>query len=122
MIAVTVLSPDLKSKIDSRFGRAKHLLLVNPKTLRWEAVENAGHDASGGAGIRLAQLLSDRKVDAVISGRFGPKASDALERAGIAMHSCEASFTAEEAVSALNQGTLQTPAHTRSLKYVAGAK
>jgi predicted Fe-Mo cluster-binding NifX family protein len=117
MIAITVVSPDLKAELDPRFGRAPYVLLVDPGTLDWTSLENPGRQARGGAGIRLAQLLNDRKVDAVISGRFGPKATDALEKAGITMHSCEASCTAKEAISLLKDGKLGTQGGPRPLEH-----
>ena len=46
MIAITVLSPTLDSKIDTRFGRANHLLLIHPDSMEWEELENPGKDQS----------------------------------------------------------------------------
>lgn len=106
MIAVTVVSPDLRAEIEPRFGRAPYVLLVNPETLEWTSLENPGRQARGGAGIRLVQLLNDQGVDGVISGRLGPKATDALAKAGITMHPCDAPCTAEEAVLLLRDGKL----------------
>lgn len=99
MIALTVVSPDINAEMDPRFGRAAHLLLVDPETMSWTSVPNPGRESSGGAGVRLAQLLSEKKVRVVISGRFGPKASEALEKAGIAMVSDPAAHTALEALA-----------------------
>lgn len=106
MIAVTTVGPDLGAEMDPHFGRAAYILLVDPATLRCKPLENPGRHARGGAGIQLAQLLSDRNVKAVISGRFGPKATEALKRAGIRMVTCGPSGTAEEAVSRWKEGKL----------------
>jgi predicted Fe-Mo cluster-binding NifX family protein len=82
------------------------ILLVDPKTMAWESIVNPGRDAGGGAGIRVAQILSERKVSDVISGKFGPNAQDALEAAGISMHRCRSNTTVREAIELLNAGNL----------------
>ena len=105
-IAVTARTPDLDQEVEPRFGRAPYVLLVDPDTLSWEALENPGLHASGGAGIQVAQLLSERGVGAVVSGEFGPKAHDALAAAGIAMHRCGPEVTARRAVELLQAGEL----------------
>ncbi len=114
-VALTVASPSLDERVDSRFGRAAYLLFVDPKTMTWDSVANPGKDDGSGAGIRVAQLLSDRKVTDVISGHFGPKAKDALDLAEIRLHHCGSRTTAREAVVLMNSGKLggSEPAESR---------
>ena len=87
-VALTVASPGLDQEVHPKFGRAGFILLVDPHTMKWESLANPGRDAGSGAGIRVAQLLNDRKVTDVISGEFGPKAQEALNAAGISLHRC----------------------------------
>lgn len=108
-IAVTASSPDLDVEVEPRFGRAPYILLVDPGTLAWEAVEGPGQQARGGAGIKVAQFLSQRDVTDVISGEFGPNAHEALSAAGIAMHRCESGTRAREAVELMKEGKLAGP-------------
>ncbi|MFP4624420.1 MAG: NifB/NifX family molybdenum-iron cluster-binding protein, partial [Gemmatimonadota bacterium] len=109
MIAVTVTSPDLDAGLEPRFGRAPHVVLVDPETMEWEALDNPAWQASGGAGVQAAQLLSERKVSAVVSGEFGPNAHAALEAAGIVMHRCREAVTAREAVERVKRGETAAP-------------
>ena len=105
-IALSVASPSLDEKVHSKFGRADFILLVDPDTMAWESLANPGRDAGSGAGIRVGQLLSDRKVTDVISGEFGPKAWDVLNAAGINLHRCGSGTTVREAVDLLKAGKL----------------
>jgi predicted Fe-Mo cluster-binding NifX family protein len=105
-VALTVGSPSLDVEVETRFGRSAFILLVDPDTMAWEWVENPGRDTRGGAGVRVAQVLSDRKVSDVVSGEFGPNAHDALQTAGILMHRCESGTTVRQAVERLKAGEL----------------
>jgi predicted Fe-Mo cluster-binding NifX family protein len=74
----------LCASMDERFGRAKAFLVIDKKTGRpIETIDNASGGASHGAGTAAADLLSSAQVDAVVSGRFGPNALDALGAFGI---------------------------------------
>jgi len=51
-----------------------------------EVVQNTAASAAQGAGTGTVSLLADHGVTAVISGRFGPKAYQGLQAAGIEMY------------------------------------
>jgi predicted Fe-Mo cluster-binding NifX family protein len=82
-IAVTASSPSLESNIDPRFGRCQYFIHVDPVTLQFEAIENPGAMAGGGAGIATAQAIAGKKVQAVLTGNCGPNAHQVLTAAGI---------------------------------------
>ena len=103
-IAITVGSSSLDVEIEPRSGRSSLILLVDPDTMTWESLVNPGSGARGGAGVRVAQVLSNRKVSDVVSGEFGPKAYDALRAARITMHRFGSGTTAREAVELLKAG------------------
>ena len=107
-IAVPVKVADLDAPLESKFGRAAFLLLVDPKTLAFEVVENPGREARGGAGVAAAEILSKKKVTGVIAEEFGPKAHEALTAAAIPMYRCHANTTARESLARLNAGELAT--------------
>jgi len=107
-VAVPVKTPELDAPLESKFGRAAFLLLVDRRTLAFEVVENPAREARGGAGIAAAELLSKRKVTGVIAEKFGPKALEALTAAGIPMYRCQANATAREALAHLDAGELDT--------------
>jgi predicted Fe-Mo cluster-binding NifX family protein len=74
----------LCASMDDRFGRAKAFLVVDKKTGKaLEVLDNSSGDVSHGAGTAAADLLNSAGVEAVVSGRFGPNALDALQAFGI---------------------------------------
>jgi predicted Fe-Mo cluster-binding NifX family protein len=85
-IAVSSTGKDLNCQIDPRFGRCQYFLFVDPDTLEFEAAENAGLMASGGAGVQAAQSVAQKGVDALITGNLGPNAASALSAAGIKVY------------------------------------
>jgi len=82
-VCVSAVSDNLDAQLDPRFGRCQYFIIVNPETLAFEAVPNAAKDAIGGAGIRAAQIITEKGVEAVITGNIGPNAFQALASAGV---------------------------------------
>jgi predicted Fe-Mo cluster-binding NifX family protein len=74
---------DLEAEIDPRFGRARYFLIADPKSLKFEILENPATEETQGAGIRTAQLISSKNVGTVITGDCGPTALNALQASGI---------------------------------------
>jgi predicted Fe-Mo cluster-binding NifX family protein len=105
-IAVTVTSPGLDADIDPRFGRCQHFLIIDPQTMEFEALENTGAAAGGGAGIATAQNLSGKDIEAVITGNCGPNAYYALTAAGIKVVT-GASGKVKDAIEAYKAGRLK---------------
>ncbi|MFW6020233.1 MAG: NifB/NifX family molybdenum-iron cluster-binding protein [Bacteroidales bacterium] len=85
LIAISAEDKDVKSKMDARFGRCNYFLIFNPENNTIEFVENPGKHASGGAGPMAAEMLVNYGVGKIMSGDFGPKASDALEAMNVEM-------------------------------------
>ena len=82
-ICITATGPALDSAMDPRFGRCQYFIIVDPDTLSFEAAENPNLGAAGGAGIQSAQFVSNKGVEAVITGQVGPNAFTTLQAAGI---------------------------------------
>jgi predicted Fe-Mo cluster-binding NifX family protein len=82
-ICVTSSGPTLESMVDPRFGRCAYFIIADPETYDFEAVSNEAAMASGGAGIRAAQTVASKNVEAVLTGSVGPNAFPALQDAGI---------------------------------------
>jgi predicted Fe-Mo cluster-binding NifX family protein len=106
-IILTTTSANIESDIDPRFGRSANLLLVDTDTLEWTVIPNPAVNASGGAGIRAAQLVADQHAQAVISGDFGPNAFEALHTAGISMYIYGDCQKAQQAIQQFIAGQLQ---------------
>ncbi|MBN2247926.1 MAG: NifB/NifX family molybdenum-iron cluster-binding protein [Coriobacteriia bacterium] len=106
-VAVSALGPTLEDRVDSHFGRALYLLVVDSETGEFEAIDNnANKNAMGGAGIGAAELVSDRRAAAVVTGHLGPNAFKALGTAGIPGYS-GIGRTVREAVAAVVAGELE---------------
>lgn len=109
LIAVTAMSLEgLDAKVDPRFGRAGGFVLVQAEKM--EVVDNVPNEsvqAAHGAGTGSAALMAARGVARVISGRFGPKAYEALDRMGIEMWIAPEGLTVREAVEQLAEGKLE---------------
>jgi predicted Fe-Mo cluster-binding NifX family protein len=100
----------LQSMLDLRFGRTPAFLIVSRENGDWtvvDTVDNKAADAVHGAGGQAAAMLSKLDVDSVISGRYGPKAYQALEMLGIEMWMVEESVDANQALDALANGALR---------------
>ncbi len=108
-ICVTAAESGLDAQVDSRFGRCRFFTIVDPDTLLFESIENAGIAASGGAGIQAAQFIANKGVETVCTGNVGPNASMTLEAAGIKVI-VGVSGTVREVVEAYKGGKLQPPA------------
>jgi predicted Fe-Mo cluster-binding NifX family protein len=106
-IVLTASSPNIDAAIDSRFGRAAYLLVVDTDTNKVEGHENPGMSAPGGAGIKAAQFVANVNAKAAISGDFGPHAFDALQAAQIKMYIYGNCRTVSEAIERFKAGQLQ---------------
>ena len=85
-VAISVVrnGQDLNAVMDDRFGRADAFLVVDGETDEVVGtILNASVKAAHGAGTVASNMMKYAGVEAVISGRFGPKAFDALQALGI---------------------------------------
>ena len=105
-IAISATGKDLDSQIDPRFGRCQYFIFVDPETMEFEAVENQGLTAMGGAGVQAAQLVVQKGVNALITGNLGPNAASALSASGIKVHLVSGG-TIREVTEAFKAGKLQ---------------
>lgn len=72
--------------MNPRFGRANFFCIVDSKTGEKEFIANPAIQAAHGAGVQAGQLLIDNKVEAVISSKYGPNASEVLSAGNIKMY------------------------------------
>ncbi|MFC2020842.1 NifB/NifX family molybdenum-iron cluster-binding protein [Chloroflexota bacterium] len=82
-IAISSTGPTLDVEVDPRFGRCQYFVIVDPETMEYESLENSSVMASGGAGISAAQVIANKKVEALLTGNCGPNAYQVLSPAGI---------------------------------------
>lgn len=105
-LIITATAPEIEAAVDPRFGRGACFVVVDTDTLDWQAHENPGRDATGGAGSQAAQFVAQQHPDAVISGDFGPNAYLALAAAEIKMYLLGTCQTVREAAARCAAGEL----------------
>lgn len=73
------------SQFDLRFGRAGWFCILDEETGNYEFYENEFRDAHHGAGIKVVEKVAELGAGKVISGDFGPRAKELLEKLNIQM-------------------------------------
>ena len=84
-IIITSKGNDINSKFDLRFGRSGWLCVYDTSKNTTRFIENINKNLNGGAGTKTAEMVAELEVDSVISGDFGPKSKEFLEKLKIQM-------------------------------------
>lgn len=82
---ITSTGNTLDSKFDLRFGRAKWFCMYNEEEDTFEFIENPNINLNSGVGIKTSEKIIELGAQKVISGDFGPKAKDTLNKFNIQM-------------------------------------
>lgn len=82
---ITAADNKVSAEFDRRFGRGAWFCVYNDETGSAEFVQNENMEANNGAGTKAAEKMVVLGVEKVISGDFGPKAKDVLEKFNIQM-------------------------------------
>jgi len=85
-VAISAVDNNLDAQVDPRFGRAGYFLIVDTDSMEFESISNPNINAMGGAGIQSAQLVIDKDVVSVLTGKCGPKAFEVFQKAGIKIY------------------------------------
>ena len=87
LVAFCARGEGFDSQLDPRFGRCPFFILADSESGKVvEVISNDNSSASGGSGPQSAQMLAEKKVDAVLAGNVGPNAVTALKAAGIEIY------------------------------------
>lgn len=105
-VAVSASSPSLDAAVDARFGRCAYFVIAETSTMEFEAMENPGGASAQGAGIATARMISEKSVQAVMTGNCGPNAYQTLNAAGIAVVT-GVSGTVRQAIQGYREGSYQ---------------
>ncbi len=83
--------------------RAQYIIIFDQNGAILEAVDNSQNlNAMRGAGIQAGKVLSDKKVDVLLTGHCGPNAFTTLKAAGIKV-GIEQSGTVKDALDRFNR-------------------
>jgi predicted Fe-Mo cluster-binding NifX family protein len=83
LIAVTSTGDILDALVNEKFGRCQYFLVIDPDTMKFEAVLNPAEKAQGGAGPKAAEVIINKGVNVLLTGHIGDKAEEALKRGNI---------------------------------------
>ena len=103
-LCITAAGNDISAATDAAFGRAPWFVLVDTESGITQGIENVSAQAAQGAGIAAAQAMTEHGVDAVLTGRLGPKARAALEASGVGMYEGLGRSTVAEALEQFRAG------------------
>ena len=84
-VVITAKEDNVDAGFDLRFGRGAWFCIYDDETGDTEFKENPYRDAQGGAGTKVSELMIELGVKKAISGDFGPKAKDMLEKFDVQM-------------------------------------
>jgi predicted Fe-Mo cluster-binding NifX family protein len=108
-ISITSQGRDLDSLVDPRFGRAAQFLIYDTEATSFEVVSNSQSlNAMQGAGIKAAEIMSNRGVQVLITGHCGPKAFTTLQAAGIEIINGAEGLTVAQALEKYKSGQFST--------------
>lgn len=105
IVAIPVEEKKQEGNVCPSFGRTPYYMLYDSGEKAFQYMSNPAADASGGAGIKAAQLLVDEKVDAVITPRCGKNAAEVLVGAQIKIFKSMGEDITQN-IDSFNQGNL----------------
>lgn len=105
-IAVTSQGTGLDAQVDSRFGRAAYILVVDSDNNDFQVIDNNENiNALKGAGIQAASNVVNSGAKVLLTGYCGPNAFRALQAGKVAV-SNDARGTVRDAVKMYLDGKL----------------
>lgn len=105
-IAISSTGQDLNASVDARFGRCQYFIIIEPETMKFEAIANPSITATHGAGIQTSQMIASKNATVVLTGNCGPNAFQTLSTAGIKVI-VGVKGTVKEAIEKYKKGELQ---------------
>ncbi|OQC36464.1 MAG: Dinitrogenase iron-molybdenum cofactor [Bacteroidetes bacterium ADurb.Bin041] len=101
-IAITSTGNNLKSNVDSRFGRCAYFVIYDTVSQVTEFIPNPNLNVNEGAGPSSVQLVAKHKVSKVFSGEFGGKVKSLFDSLNIQMVVIKENKTIEEIIEMQN--------------------
>lgn len=85
-IAMPANEKDMNTQICASFGRAPYLFFYETVTKDSYYLDNSAVASQGGAGIRVAQVIADHGVKALLTPRCGENAETVLKSAEVLVY------------------------------------
>ena len=104
-IAIPTEEKNMGANISQSFGRTLYILFYNTVTKENEFLDNSAVVSQGGAGIRLAQVITDHGIKALLTPRCGENVEKLLRRAEVLIYQ-SISGTAQQNIEAFESDHL----------------
>jgi len=88
-VAIPIENESMEGQVCPSFGRTPFYLIYDDVSAETKYLVNEAAVASGGAGIKAAQLLVDEHIDVVITPRCGKNAAEVLQGASVKIYKSE---------------------------------
>ncbi len=85
-LAIPVDEKDINSNVCISFGRTPYFMIYDTESKEAEFFDNEAASSPGGAGIKAAQSLVDKKIDVLLTPRCGGNAADVINGANVKMY------------------------------------
>ena len=106
-IAFTAYGNGWNEQVDIRFGRAKGFFTVDTETEQTEYLDNSTNlNSQQGAGTSSAQMIVEKGVKALVTGKVGPNAGRVLKTAGVDVYGGIGYASIKEAYEKFKRGLL----------------
>jgi len=104
-VAISSAGTSIDSDVYPRFARCPYFVIYDTDSCISSYIINKEKDEKEGGGIKVAKMISDLKIDSVITGSIGPNAYNFLYAALIEIYS-GVTGTAEKNIQRLQKGEL----------------
>lgn len=105
-VCITALEGHENAPVSERFARCDFWCFADTESGEISCEENKFKNNMHGAGSEAGEFLTERGVQAVITGRIGPNARRVLEAAGITAYA-HGGRNVSQALQALRDGSLE---------------
>lgn len=82
-IACPVDEKTMETSVCMSFGRTPYFLVYDTETKQAEFIDNSAAASQGGAGIKAAQMIADKKAKVLLTPRCGENAAEVIKAANI---------------------------------------
>lgn len=106
-VAIPVDEKKVESEVCMSFGRTPLFLVYDTDTRENYFIDNSAVAATGGAGIKAAQIIVDNNVQAMLTPRLGENAADVLKAGNIKIYKTTKEDNAISNINLFTEGKLQ---------------
>jgi predicted Fe-Mo cluster-binding NifX family protein len=104
-IAMPVDDKSMETSVCQSFGRTPYFLIYDTESKACVFLDNSAAASQGGAGIKAAQTIVDRNVNALLTPRCGENAAEVMKAAGIKIYKTK-NDSIQDNINTLNEEKL----------------